>query len=392
MKRMSPRLVLALLCLPAVLACALATGTSSGGVAPTGSGVVFSVFENLPPAGACPGLYAVDARTRTISWLGGYDAQRQNSALYPAFTAARTFSFAQIVDPSASPPFADVFAGDRNVARAYMFTGWAWSPRREEVAFGGLSADGKRLELVLASVAGTKRVLAAATVGGVSWLPDGSGLVYTRRAGGDDVITFVRRDGRGRRDLARNADSPLVSPDGKRVAFLRRVSESSIRSAVWVVPTRGGRARRILSPAGDEALRLGAWFSNRELLVQRGRDRDVMFNAGDTVKRLDVDSGRQRPFLTRAFVLSMSPDRSRVLFVRSHTAAGETYYSIRTVRTDGRDQRLLAVTDEEDLNVRSLPVWKPATARVGWVGDPAPAGTSEQECVQRVTSLRDRTR
>ena len=116
----------------------------------------------------------------------------------------------------------------------------------------------------------------------------------------------------------------------------------------------------------------------------------MIFNAGDTVKRIDVATGKQLPFLTHAFVLSLSPDRSRVLFVRPHRG-GETYYSIRTVRRDKRDERLLAVTDEEDLNVRSLPVWKPATARVGWVGDPAPPGTSMEECVRLVTSLRDRT-
>ena len=75
-------------------------------VAPVGSGVVFSVFENLPPSGACPGIYAVDARTREISWLGGWDAQRRDSAVYPAFTSAGTFSHGHYVDPSASPPAA----------------------------------------------------------------------------------------------------------------------------------------------------------------------------------------------------------------------------------------------------------------------------------------------
>ncbi len=388
MTGMPSRPLLAVLCMATVLAGAL--GRSSDAAAPDGSGVVFSVFENLPPNGACPGLYAVDARTRKISWLGGWDAQRRDSALYPAFTANGTFSYGQIVDPSASPPFVEVYAGNRSVARAYAFTGWAWSPRREEVAFGGASSDGRRLELVLGSVSGSKRVLAAATNGGLSWLPDGNALVYGRRAGQTDVITFVRRDGSGRRDLARNAVAPLVSPDGKRVAFLRRVSPASIQFAIWTVGTNGGRARKVLGPAASEALRLGAWFSNRELLVQRGRDSDVIFNAGDTVKRIDVATGKQLPFLTHAFVLSLSPDRSRVLFVRPHRG-GETYYSIRTVRRDKRDERLLAVTDEEDLNVRSLPVWKPATARVGWVGDPAPPGTSMEECVRLVTSLRDRT-
>jgi len=390
MAGMSSRLLFAVLCIAAVLAGALVKGTSSDAAALGGSGVVFSVFENLPPNGACPGLYAVDAGTRKISWLGGWDAQRRDSALYPAFTANGTFSFGQFVDPSASPPIVEVFAGRRSVARAYAFTGWAWSPRREEVAFGRASADGRQLELVLGSVAGSKRRLAPSTMGGVSWLPDGSGLVYARRAGQTDAITFVRRDGRGRRDLARDASAPLVSPDGNRVAFLRRVSRTSIREAIWVVGIDGRRARKVLGPGAAETLRLGAWSSNRELLVQRGRDGDSIFNAGDTVTRLEVDTGKQLPFLADAFVLSLSPDRSRVLFVRPHRG-DETYYSIRTVRTDRRDERLLAVTDEEDLNVRSLPVWKPATAPVGWVGDPAPPGTSVEDCVRTVTSLRDRT-
>ena len=365
--------------------------TGDAGAPAVGSGVVFSVFENLPPNGACPGIYAVDARTRAISWLGGWDAQRRDSAVYPAFTSAGTFSYGQFVDPSASPPAVQIYAGARSVAQAFAFSGWAWSPRREEVAYGQLSADGKRLTLGLASVTGTKRVLAPATIGGVGWLPDGSGLVHMRRAGVDDLITFVRRDGRGSRDLARNAGAPRVSPDGKRVAFLRRVTPTSIRYSVWIVPTSGGKPRRTLSPAtSSEALRLGPWLSNRELLVQRGPDRDSIFNAGDTVTRLDVETGNQRPFLKHAFALSLSPDKSRVLFVRPHRG-GETYYSIRTVRTDGRDQRLLAVTDEEDLNVGSMPVWKPAAAPVSSFGDPPPPAFREQECVQRVTRLRDST-
>ena len=114
------RPLLAVLCVSAVFTAALAQGRPSDAAASPGSGVVFSVFEALPPNGACPGLYAVDERTRTISWLGGWDAQRQDSALHPAFTAAGALSYAQIVDPSASLPLADVYAGAGSVARAYM--------------------------------------------------------------------------------------------------------------------------------------------------------------------------------------------------------------------------------------------------------------------------------
>jgi hypothetical protein len=251
---------------------------------------------------------------------------------------------------------------------------------------------GRSFELVLASVTGTKRVLAASSGLGLSWLPDGSGLVYGRRDGSTDVITFVRRDGRGRIDLARNAAGPLVSPDSRRVAFLRPSSpEPGISMvALWIVGTHGGRARMAVGPTAPEKLRPMAWLTNRELLVQRGGANDTVFDAGDRLNSLDVDTGKERLFRKRAFALSLSPDRSRVLFVRPHRG-DETYYSIRTVRADGRDEQLLAVTDEADLSTRSLPVWKPAGARVGWVGDPAPPGATEAECVRRLNSLRDRT-
>jgi hypothetical protein len=73
---------------------------------------------------------------------------------------------------------------------------------------------------------------------------------------------------------------------------------------------------------------------------------------------------QRRPSERRAFAIAIAPDASRILFVRPHRG-DDTYYSIRTARLDGRDEELLAVTDEEDLNIRSLPVWKPAAARVG---------------------------
>jgi hypothetical protein len=78
---------------------------------------------------------------------------------------------------------------------------------------------------------------------------------------------------------------------------------------LWVVATRGGRARKVLGPAREETLQPAVWLSNHELLVQRGGAYD----------------------------------------------------------------------------------WRPAAARLDWVGDPAPPGWLEPECVRRITSLRNRT-
>ena len=386
---MGSRLAIVSICTVALL-CSAAAGARPD-AAVTGPGVVFTVFENLPPKGACPGLYAAEERTRRIAWLGGWDAARQDFPLYPTFTSRGTLSYGYIVDRSASDPLIDVYAGSRRVARAHAFLPWIWSPSHEELAYGRASTDGRRLDLVVTTIGGATRVLARSTRPGFAWLPDGSALVYERRVGTTDLITYVRRDGRRRKDIARNAAAPLVSPDGRTVAFVRTVSSPSERSRIeiWVVPSRGGRARRVLGPISGRDVRLATWRSDRELLLQRGGESDTIFNAGTTLNRLDVVTRQERPFMKRAFALSVSPDRKRLLVVRPHTAVGETYYSVRTVNLEGRNGRVLAVVDEEDINIRSVPVWKPARTTLGRLGDPAPAPV--QECEQRVTALRNAT-
>ena len=251
--------------------------------------------------------------------------------------------------------------------------------------------DGRRLELVLTTIGGATHLLASSARPGFAWLPDGSALVHERRVGTTDLITYVRRDGRGRKDIARNATAPLVSPDGRTVAFVRTVSKPTERSRIeiWIVPSRGGRARKVLGPIAGRDVRLAVWLSSRELLLQRGGEPDAIFNAGDTLSRLDVVTRKVRPFMKNAFALSVSPNRSRLLVVRPHTAAGETYYSVRTVDLAGRNDRVLGVVDEEDLNIRSVPVWKPPRTVLDRLGDPAPAPV--QQCEQRVTALRNAT-
>lgn len=386
---MGSRLAIASICVAALLGAAAVGAQSDAAV--TGPGVVFTVFESLPPKGACPGLYAAEERTRRISWLSGWDAARQDFPLYPAFTSRGTLSYGFIVDRSASDPLVDVYAGGRRVVRAHAFLPWIWSPGHEELAYGRPSADGRRLELVVTTIGGATRLLARSARPAFAWFPDGSALVYERRVGTTDLITHVRRDGHGRKDIARDAAAPLVAPDGRTVAFVRTVSKPSERSRIeiWVVPSRGGKARRVLGPISGRDVRLATWLSDRELLLQHGGEPDSIFNAGDTLNRLDIATGKERLFMKRAFALSVSPDRKRLLVVRSHTAAGETYYSVRTADLAGRNGRVLAVVDEEDLNIRSMPVWKPSRTALGGLGDPPPAPV--QQCEQRVTALRDAT-
>lgn len=120
-----------------------------------------------------------------------------------------------------------------------------------------------------------------------SWLSDGSGLVFVSERGGLPSVWRLPRLGGPATAVMSDADEPSVSPDGKRLAFVRRDQTGNLRVAVaslddprsarfvseddggvwdhempawspdgvflcyaavrdiWIVPAAGGRARRL---------------------------------------------------------------------------------------------------------------------------------------------------
>jgi Tol biopolymer transport system component len=96
-------------------------------------------------------------------------------------------------------------------------------------------------------------VLAVLATSAHATFPGGNGrIAYTWHTGGEGFeegptprlvgVFSVRPDGSGRRLIARGADQPGYSPDGRRIAFLRSFE-------LWVARADGDRARR-LSPKG----------------------------------------------------------------------------------------------------------------------------------------------
>jgi WD40-like Beta Propeller Repeat len=103
-------------------------------------------------------------------------------------------------------------------------------------------------EVWLTRVGGTPRRLTYRGGFSPSWSPQGTKLAFVRRPRQYQAdIYIVRRDGRGLRRLTyRGGYSPSWSPDGKWIAFIRE-------GDLYVVRTSGGGRRRLVdSPVDDE--------------------------------------------------------------------------------------------------------------------------------------------
>jgi Tol biopolymer transport system component len=133
-----------------------------------------------------------------------------------------------------------------------------WSPDGSKLLFQRYNSNPDRatLGVYLASSDGTGvRQLVRATLWGSerappAWSPTGRTIVYG--AGMGTVrLHLLSVDGRRRRVLAVGS-SPAWSHDGSRIAFART-------SGIWVIPSRGGRPRRIAAASALHTVPFPAW-------------------------------------------------------------------------------------------------------------------------------------
>jgi Tol biopolymer transport system component len=182
-------------------------------------------------------------------------------------------------------------------------------------------------------------------------------LVYEKVVG-DTGIWIADVDGTRPRLLVRDGQLPVVSPDGKLVAYFAACSESKL-GCTYVVSTSGGKPRLLSTRRLDEAItwsptseRIGSIsaFGGRE--YQQG-------DAEDELVSIDVASGEEVTLARAAqfFGWSFSPGGERVVFARvGRTADG--YFS------DDVDLFVTAVDEGETSRITetgdsSYPVWGP---------------------------------
>ncbi|MBX7223286.1 MAG: DPP IV N-terminal domain-containing protein [Blastocatellia bacterium] len=151
-----------------------------------------------------------------------------------------------------------------------------WSPDGKYLAF--LRGQSETLELIIKSIeTGTERSLGMVQ-GGLSWSPDGKYLAI------QDLLPEKTQTGiflleveTGQRSLLTNPPAPwydlrpVWSPDGRKMAFLRRQAEYG---DIWVVPAQGGAPRQITFE--KQLLDSLAWMADgKELVFSSNRAGDI---------------------------------------------------------------------------------------------------------------------
>jgi Tol biopolymer transport system component len=245
-------------------------------------------------------------------------------------------------------------------------------------AFVVLRADGRlqrvlrvRLPAGLSPEAGVpvragKRLLAAGT----------RSASDSRRS---DIYAFGP-DGAQRRRLTTSGDSgtPVPTPDGSRIAYVRSLTATGDAARIWVMDGDGTHRRQLVP--GDRTLIdfPGAWAPDGEWLAFTRCPLPRFYGSHDFEDRCAVyvigeDGSGLTKLADSAFEPDWSPDGKQIAFVsmRDHTGfvtadedtdryAGELY----AMNADGSHQQRLTTTPRLD---ESLPHWSPGGTRIAFV-------------------------
>lgn len=271
--------------------------------------------------------------------------------------------------------------GGQNVLLASEGFAPQWSPTGNQMAF--LRSDSGNINLWVVSAAGGDA--RAVTKGGIvfggftllpfnrfqtqdfQWLPDESSIIYCARRNGISNVWKASADGAGETQITANEDknehffNPVLSPDGKTLAWLVRSTDSQNKSKWSIRVFRDGKAEQVYQSELIPGL-LG-WVSENELLIKSPEaGSETSLQSGEiNIFRLSLNENTARPVLKfKAYFqnIRLSPDRKTIGFVTRQ----DENDTIRTVSLDGTEKTVLSTKDAR-LYLSHL-VWSPDSRKI----------------------------
>lgn len=221
----------------------------------------------------------------------------------------------------------------------------------------------------------------------ISWSSDGEKVAFSGIVGfrdGDDHepirrIFTVRSDGSGVRVIrgTNGATGPVLSPDGRTVAFTRFVDRETTTTvggeprdefhgaSIWTADILTG-AQRQLTPWQDGLSYIASSFSPDGSTLLATHEDNLLLNESEPVA-LKLDGSDSRRLLDDGFSPVYSPDGSRIALVRRIKEYGkdrEEDTDLYTVNADGTGVRRLTRTPGRS---EFAPSWDPSGERLAYV-------------------------
>lgn len=236
-----------------------------------------------------------------------------------------TFALQQVLTSAPGKPLAIATEKGSAVQGRY-------SPDRTRVVFSG-NANGT-YELYTADLDGSnlQRISSGGAAGEPQWTPDGKQLIYSKSKNGEgSQIYLANADGTGEVQLTGKGErgpqlegsnlSPVLSPDGKQVAF---ISNRDRNYELYVMDISGQNARRLTNSRERE--QFPQWTPTGELVY--GAE-GISSGASSEVFKLTPASGAKVLLFETKFSLqglALSRDGATLAYIEAKVVSGKQEY------------------------------------------------------------------